>query len=492
MKENRVEQVKNVVLVVLLISTILLLSFFWGKVSLDQLVMQEKPIVQDVPQLEQIIRPNLMVLNFGAGNYTLLTTENSDLWQSPERSDMVEEFRRFSDTAGVEVKEILPEKYKEIRNSWVSIWAQFEYNVPFNGFCREFNIKWHPSYEVIESFTIMGYSSEAKPETIIFYDQKNNKYYGLTAGADSAPTNFGQLIERAKEEGYTSYYPIGAYFGPENDILIPVEAQANLNTFTYEQEIHPMQTEKVRALAGTFFGENLDFVRTIVEESGALIYMYGFGQNVFIVNPDGSFTYKEEQIKNNTPSGFFDSLRKALDFVAYHGSWESLEGWKAKPFLKGVVSNPEEKKGYRFIFGMEINGIPLYDQTGEVITVDVLQGQVTFYQRSFVHVNQTEFNEPSKGSIENQDKEESTIVNLIVQNYQYMHETWQNAKGKEEQKDEEFNIEWVAKQITGVQPGYLRVPGEGITGELRPVWVVTMDGIRFYFDDQTGEPLGYS
>lgn len=493
---NRVEQLKNVILVVLLLSTVLLLSFFWGKVSFDQLGIPDKPIVQEVPQIYQVLRPNLIRLSFGAENYTLLTTENSDLWQSPSRADMVKEFRAFSQNPNIEVEEITLEKFQEIRQDWVSIWAQFEYDIPFSGFCREYSIEKHQNYEGIETFCMMGYSNDAGPETVFLYDKKNKRYYRLTAAADSQPTNFAGLIERVRQEGYTSYYPIGrkspdpgtpSYLGIEieNDTLIPVEFRTNLAPLAYEQEVLPQQREKVKQLAADFFGENLDFVRTIVEENGTLIYMYGFGQNVFTAYPDGSFTYEEEQGKGNAAQGYFDSLRTALQYVADHGSWESLDGWRGKPALKRVEFDP---KGYRFVFGMAIRGIPLYDKTDELITIDVMQGQVISYKRNFVHVEQEAMNTLDESTM----KDAFSPLNLIAQNYQYIYEVSQKQNGVDQPQAKDENFNWVAEQITSVQPGYLKVVEEEGKGHLQPVWVVTLNDNKFYFDLMTAEPLDYA
>ena len=132
--------------------------------------------------------------------------------------------------------------------------------------------------------------------------------------------------------------------GVENNTLIPLEINTNLSKFPFRLDLYPYQTEKINTVAEKFFGSNFDFVRQITEDTGTIIYMYSYGKNVLIVNTNGSIEYKEEQISANMDKSFLESLEIAVQYVARHGSWESLNGAKLTPYLKDVALNPNGEK----------------------------------------------------------------------------------------------------------------------------------------------------
>lgn len=485
-KPMLIEKLKNILLVVLLLSTILLLYFFWGNLSFEKLGMQEPQIEQEVPSVREVLRPYRMIINFGSENYTVVTTEKPYLWDGAENIGFIYELKKFSQTENLLVEEITYSQYQEIMNYKSSIRAEFQYNIPFTDFCSEYEIKKNQSYNAIETLTTVGYS-EGSPESIFLYDGKNSKYYRIVA--DSDQTTFTALISTVEQEGYLNYYPISVYLGIENHTLVLPELQANLKSFSYQQEAYAHQVDKINEMAESFFGENFDFVRKIKEDNGTIIYMYGYGQNVLIVNNDGSFVYKEDEPDRvSSQQSYFDSLKTALQYVASHGSWGSLDGAVMKPYLKNIRINPEGKKGYRFIFGMEINGTRLYYEQGEIITVDVIQGQVTYYNRNMIHFDQEEVNTLQAASFE----DTATAGNTIAQNYQYIYGILINTKNITEPVDQSRIFEEVAGLITNIQTGYVKTLNSSQDFEVSPAWIVSINRINIYFDLYSAEPLGYS
>lgn len=243
-------------------------------------------------------------------------------------------------------------------------------------------------------------------------------------------------------------------------------------------------------MAERFFGESFDFIRKITEDNGKTIYMYGYGQKVLIVNTDGSFEYKEELlIENSSEIKFFDALDTALQFVAAHGSWQSLDGAKMKPYLKNVLIDPNKKKSYQFTFGMKTNGTPLFYERGESIVVEVTLGQVTYYRRNMIDFDQEEID-----AIESMSSNDTySPINMIAQNCEYIYDILLE-KGQESfetDKNQIFNK--VSSLITNMQIGYVK-PADSFTtnNKVKPVWVVTLDKVNIYLDLYSAEPIGYS
>jgi regulatory protein YycH of two-component signal transduction system YycFG len=240
-------------------------------------------------------------------------------------------------------------------------------------------------------------------------------------------------------------------------------------------------------MAQQYFGGNFDFVRKITEENGTIIYMYGYGQTVLIVNTDGSIEYKEEQTENTPGQSLSDALETALQFVADHGSWESMGKAELTPYLEDVVRDPNKEKGYRFIFGLEVNGTRIYYENGAPVIVDVTSGQVTYYKRQFIDFDQKEID-----STKNDPKDDAfSVANLIAQNFKYIYDTLLQFGEVPATADQAAMFEDIASLVKDIRIGYMK-PANDKSTEILPVWVVTVKDTNVYFDLYSADPVGYS
>lgn len=488
-KPRMIEKAKNCSLVVLFLSTVLLLYFFWGNISDDAFKASSERITGEVPKIAKVLKPEQIFVNFGSGNYTVVPPD--DIWYNDiGDGSFVEKLSRFGPSENILVEEITYAQYQQVMQI-KSIWAEFNYDIPMTDFCLNFNMKKPQSYDAIETVTAIGYSAVEEGKSLFIYDGKNQKYYRLVADTKddgvSVGEEFSTLIDSVKAESNSFYYPISSYLGVENNTLVPLSVESSLRSFPYRQEIYSYQTEKISALAEQFFGGNFDFVRKITEESGNVIYMYGYGQNVLIVNTDGSIEYKEEQMGGRMEQSFTGALETAVNFVASHGSQEAREGTGAPLYLKEAVPLSGKGKGFRFIFGMEVNGNRLYYEDGNPIIVEVIYGQVTYYKRHIINFDLEEINTVETASVD----DAFSSVNLIAQNYRYIYDILLQSGEIIEAADPGAMFEDVASLVNNMQIGYLRQADREIT-EIRPVWVVTVIDTDVYFDLYTAEPLGYS
>ncbi len=490
-KPSVIEKAKNIILVVLFLSTILLLYFFWGNISFDQLKPTAMQTLNEVTDIS-LVRPEQIVVNFGADNYTVLPP--GDVWYTPPESDtdsFVKELDRFGPQENVLVKEISADQYQQVKIS-KSIWAKFGYDIPTADFCEYFGMENPQSYAAVETVTEIGYSA-AYENSLFIHDGKNGKYYGLVAdpgkNGSAKRMDFSGLISAIEKRGYSTYYPVSSYLGVsvKNDTLVPVSMQTNLKSFQFRQDFYSYQNEKIIALAKKFFGGNFDFVRKITEENGTVIYMYGYGQNVLMINTDGSIEYKEEQNGGSAEQGFSGDLKTAVNYVAVHGSWESLEGAKLTPYLKDVIRDPDKKKGYRFVFGMEVNGSPLFYESGDPITVDVTSGQVTYYKRLMIDFDQKDIEAVETGKME----DAFSPVNLIAQNVNYIYGLLLQTGEVSATGDQNVMLNEIASRVKTMQIGYIK-PSVKEATEIRPVWEVTVSSVNIYFDLYSAEPVGFS
>ncbi|MDF3001423.1 MAG: hypothetical protein K0Q48_1542 [Bacillota bacterium] len=489
MSRSTIEKVKNISLVALFFSTVLLLYFFWGNISFDRIGLTGSTDISDVPKAELVVKPDKIVINFGNNNYTVITSRSTAIWYDPAYTDsMAGEFNSFGQAGDILVEEITYDKYETV-TKYRSIWTEFAYDIPMADFCTIFDIKKPSGYDGIETVTAVGYST-AVDKSIFIYDGKNHKYYRLVADSSKANSaDFAKLISKAEGQGYTSYYPVSVILGDSvvnSTLLVPDSVATNLNDFSFRQDTYPNETAKITSIAKNFFG-NLDFVRTITEDKGTVIYMYGYGQNVLIVNTDGSIEYKEEQVSGSPQPNFLDALNLAMQYVEEHGTWKSLNGAKLTPYLKDVTVNPNKKRGYQFVFGMEINGNRLFYEDGDPIVITVTSGQVTYYKRNMI-----DFDQEALSSMETYSPESAySSVNLIAQNYQYIYNVLLQTELISTAVAPDDMFETIAAMVTNMQTGYLRLADTGIT-EIQPVWIVSVEDVKIYFDLYTAQPLSYS
>ncbi|MEL7654861.1 MAG: hypothetical protein AAGU75_03015 [Bacillota bacterium] len=496
-KPIMIEKAKNVSIVVLFLSTVLLLYFFWGNITFDDLKQPAVPVAGEVPETPYLIRPERVIVNFGSfgsDNYAVIPAGQSDVWcdqTETDRACMVKELDRFGQAENILVNEITYAKYQEVMK-YRSIWAEFNYDIPMADFCRNFGIKKAQSFDSIETVTAIGYSaaSEDAKKSLFIFDRKNLKYYRLYSEKDN--TQFGSLIDTIEidtieSERYNIYYPISTYLGVDNNTLVPVTVKSDLISIPFRQAIYSYQSEKINEIAKAYFGGNFDFVRKVTEDKGTVIYMYGYGQIVLIINTDGSIEYKEEQVSDNSGQSLLDALNTAVQFVADHGSWSFPEEAKLTPYLKDVVLDPGKEHGYQFVFGLEVNGIPLYYEQGDPITVNVIKGQVTYYKRDLIDFDEKDLEEAKADSM----TDVFSTVNLIAQNYQYIYDILLKAGTVNTTADQEAMFEDVASLVDNMQIGYVKLAVNKST-ELQPAWIVTFKNTNVFFDLYTAEPIGYS
>lgn len=489
-KPNMIEKAKNLTLVVLFLSTILLLCFFWGNISFEKFSIEtlSKHEEKEVLKPNSLIQPKDILVSFGGSSYTILTPDH--LWaERADSNSFIGELKKFGPTENILVQDLSYENYQKVR-AIRSIWAEFDYNIPFSEFCKIFGIDHPQSYGAIETVTTIGFSTAENGSGLFVYDGKNEKYYWLvTASSDknakpNGGTEFPAMIDSIEAGDYNSYYPISTILGVGKDTLIPPADVSTLQNFSFKHEFYSYQTDKINAVVKNFFGGNFDFVRRITEEDGTTIYMYGYGQNVLIVNTDGSFEYKEEKNGETSDPGFAKAMENASAFITAHGSWESIDGTKMRPYLKDVILNPDKEEGYRFVFGMEIDGTPLYYEKGDPIVVDVISGQVTYYKRQMIDFNREDLTATSGNSAD----AVYSPANLLAENYTNIYNQLVKTGAAAPSTDVNAMFGTVASQINGMQIGYVK-PADTESTEIRPAWIVSMDGMDAFFDLYTAEPI---
>jgi hypothetical protein len=382
-----------------------------------------------------------------------------------------------------------------------SVRADFSFAIPVAEFCVEFDLPQPATLNAVDAFSCAAYS-EASPESLFLCDARGDRYYRLAVEGEAG---FKELIAFIETQSNASYYPLRTFSGVENDTMLPLGADETPSALPYVRSIDPGDeddAERVSEMTRAFFGNRFDFTRKITEGDGTIVYMYGYGEKVLVINLDGSFEYSAAESERSGTATFFGALATALAFTASHGE---PDAWAAAPkriYLKDAqAAFADGRRTYRFSFGLKIDGHTVYYAESEPLIVEVTGQRVSHYKRDMI-------DGLPRGAAEETSAPKTAYApfDLLTEHFAYIYDTL-SAKGLAETPegafDEERVFERVAEMVTDLSPGLLR-PSEAVsrTGrdardpsadgrDLLPVWTLTVNGVDFYFDLYTGLPAGY-
>ncbi|MDR1572312.1 MAG: hypothetical protein LBS32_07290 [Clostridiales Family XIII bacterium] len=513
---SNIEKIKNVLIVVLVSSTILLLYFLWNDGGGFRLPVPGAVEIETI-LLKDVLNPDRLTVSFGEENYTELSSP-TPLWGGggQARTDgdgdgegaqgdpsFLDAFRVFSGSADIMVGAISESDFRDVMRAR-SIQAEFTFAIPLSGFCGEYGLERPPQLDVIDAFTCIAYS-EASPNSVFICNKLDDRYYRLAIDGEAA--RFKELIAYIEARSDASFYPLRAYSGVENDVMVPLDMRSGLSETPYRSDMDGSLAggDAITDMAKGFFGESFDFTRKITEGNGNTVYMYGYGEKVLIIHRDGSLEYRAAETGDGGSSGsagYFEALTLALDFIARHGELESPGGAAKQIYLKSVGYADEGRRAYRFSFGVRIDGYAVHYVGSQPFVVEVAGGRVTYYARDMIDCM------PEAGLAGGTERSYAPF-DLLAENFQGIYLVLADrdadggpAAGPQAALSDEAMFDSVVERVSKVSVGLLRPapPGAGgagaaagpRSGELLPVWVLTIDGMDFYFGLYSGEGAGHT
>ena len=134
-RAKRLEKLKNAVIVVLFLTTILLLNLSWrsegqGSFRLSNVL---DFISEDVwvPETEEFLRPDHLVYGFGDATFSVDRSRQDLVWE-----DLLSIFSRQSSTSSFLVSEVTDQQYREMLTGYRSLKVVFPCEFPFADLCE--------------------------------------------------------------------------------------------------------------------------------------------------------------------------------------------------------------------------------------------------------------------------------------------------------------------------------------------------------------------
>ena len=486
MQNKKKEGFKTGLIVGLFVLSIALNQQAWFNTSFDKMLPSMKRFstieakINNVTEedITDIVNPQSFSINFGGGLHTVLYAEPYDVWKKT-----IDVLKTKDAENEISVHEVEQEEWQEA-SKFQSITMDFGYDISRELLLETLEINEEGIFKKVSDIDSIVVS--LMEDMSIYIGNKKNQVYYCIDGINTK-YSFSKIIKDIEESKYEAYYPMSDIYGVENDTLMQMSASDTIHQLEVEKEIVPTNEEQAEYFAGRFFGDNLDFIRKIKEASGSVIYMYGYGQKVLRLEESGVLEYIEEidSQKSEMKTSLVEALKIARKFVREHGSWSNIDA-----HLRGI-NVIEDGKGYQFLFGYRLNGIPIYvdkdgkqEQIVEPIEVKVVGEQVNYYKRILKREKNTISFLDAKEELNIIPASKSIDINFNKIKEDHLAEDTH----KHEKTDDKDVLQEVLKGITSVEIGYLDHLSKE-SDKLMPVWIIKTNKKVYYFDAYSGEMI---
>lgn len=416
--------------------------------------------------LSDVISPEKYLINFG-GNYTILYSgERYNLWLKT-RSYLKEIFQN-EDLSYKEIEEgeIIKNDVKKSINLF------FAEDIPIYMLVKVLNCKPSSSiYNSIKDVRSIYIYLGRNPYVVLSNETNHIKIYNVKVDT-SILINTLDDIER---ENVLKYYSIRMW-GIDKDVYIPINTSSLNYVIPYVYVNNEMNTESYLSMefvAKSFFEEDLEYVRKIVETDGSVIFLYG--QKGLKISKNGLIEYFDTLDENVTERNLFISLNKAVDFITNH------LGWPEEAYLSSVEEiEYKGNKGYRFKFTYRVNNLTIYADKSKFnspIEIEVFNKKIKNYKRYIRTVSRIEYKKNSKEKVLPPEKVIETNLSMIKA----------DIARKNNLKIEEIDNFTILSLINDIKLGYFDYCDKKYKQKLIGVWVIDVDGITYIFDMHDGK-----
>lgn len=480
-KKLIIEKLKSILIVVLTLSTILLLYFFWSDICIMDLSLDDFNLdFSDVEMAERytfpedVIIPTYIEIISEAGESRIVQSPSQLYGKKADLDSFAGTLTQFFASGEVALEEISKDLYKEVFQ-YSSVKSEFDYLLPAREYIEFFGASKLAGIGGISTISEIGFS-EAAPDSLFIYDKNLDKCYRIVCGTQLGYVS--SVLENEELENYPICYKITDYMGMQvsNQLKIPLYLSTNMNEMSVAPLVSPEDDSRSNEEAKTFFGNTFDFVRKLEDAGGKITYMYGYGETVLIMDVDGSVEYKSAN-DGSSGMGFYEALDVALSFVDLHSIPQPTSAADSKYVLSSVKIDNSDKKTYGFEFEIEAGNENVFYEKAP-LAVEVKGGVVTYCYMSV----------PVLTGNKTANQEAFSAINTIATNYKYIAHKIDLAKRQdtEDAKGTAISIDSVAERIEDMRYGYLIIGEKAI-----PTWEIRIKNLEEprYFDLYTAAPV---
>ena len=475
------ERLKTLILSILVVMSILLTQQLWFpspiKILKPEARSRKLHSLTVAEKRKDIISPSSIIVSFGAGDrrknhYTVLSSSLDFVWD--ESKNILKDYF----LGDPEITSVTYEKYIQ-NNILKSVELEFSDNIPtilVSSIFDSLENKVVRNIKEIKKILIPAFN-----RGVIYIVENNDSIFEVKLLEHAENSTLVSFIDELETVEYIKYHPIFSLFNELESNYTPMpinNAVATTQTFV-ESEIDIENDAMLIERSKNFFNENFDFVKTIKETSGAVVYIYGYGEKRVRINEKGALEYNGE-IGNISSSNVIESLDAAIDFISKNGGFP--EGTYLKD-IQNILKDQNQNNGYRFSFGYRIGGFPVEFNSNKMehpIEIEVYGNKVKSYRILVRKVMDMQGISPEQSIL--------YFPDIIEKNLEHLKLKYFNKEQQlPEQIDDEDKILELLKGIEEVRMVYFDTVEEGKGQLLKPSWRIKIKGDIYYFDSYTGD-----
>lgn len=463
------ENFKTLLLAFLVFISIYLVKGFWNNTLHVNSKGYDKDIVENIERsykLEDVMIPEKTIISFDENDKTVIYSDNKyDVWNKGKIA--LEDIFNSKNIDNI-VEQSVYDELQENR----SVNFQFSQEMYTNMVGKILGIEIPKEiYQKMETISNIKFSI-GKNSFLTFENDENQL---IIKTDNSKLSNLENIVSQIKKSNYTKFYKSEEVLGVKSNVLIPVKSQNSISTvhintkYNFNREINLNDT-----IAELFFYKKIEYIKKIEESNGSSIYIDG--ENILKIYKDGRLEYIGG-MEEAGETDLYSSLKKSVDFISNH------RGWPDNVYLSDIedIEAEGDIKSYKFTFRYKTNGLTVYSKKNDIqdkIEVKVVDGRITSYKSRIWN---------TLGIVTRQeDSNTLSGFEIIDNNFTVLKNEFikKSKEQVEEMTDEEINQE-VKKAISDI---YLAYNGD-LSGDqevLKPVWVIEMQGERYFFDAYNG------
>ena len=461
------EHIKTFILTILVIMSIIFTQKIWLYSPVNLLKsnsnLQETSLEEIKEIKKQVIMPRSIVVSFGNSYYTKLQQDMEEVWE--ESKNILSNYF----IADVKIISSTDEKYQEnIRLK--SIELEFGKNISSVLVSSIFDTVDNKIVNNIKDIKKILITTSNKG--IIYITEKNNNVYEIKLEKPEGYKQALNLVNNIQARDYIKYYPLFADVG--NYTIMPINYDRTIEKTFVESSIDINDEALTQERVKPFFNDSLDFVKTIRETSGALVYMYGYGEKGVRISTKGRLEYSSEK-GNATSTNVLEALDTSIKFLLKH------EKLPEKLYLQEV--RHQKDKSYFFGFGYKIDEIPVTFNSSNMkypIEIEIYGNKVKSY-KSFIR---NTMNLPKVDS-----KNPILLPSQIIEEHIDLIKSYYLADNIKVELDEENVLAHIERSIDDVEVLYYDTLEDEKRQLLLPVWKIQIDKRVYYFDSYNVELL---
>ena len=476
------ERIKTVLLVVLFITAVLLSYLYWRdssfleiKETMDNRLSLTTLASASIPEPAELICPDSVDVNFGDGTYTSFHENAREVWDL-----LLPYYISFTKIKGLSVEALSEQQWDNVMG-FQSAQCCFGYPLP-DSFLRSLGAAGYGETDSFGFLTVLAFSNAF--DDSYFIRSSDGSCFRIRA-PEYDSSGILSAIESLRAKSQDQYYPMNQFLGTDNTEVTPFATAIDLPSLQFNSSVPDQNSSYKTDLARNFFGQSLDFIRTVTDNNETTIFMYNYGETSLTVYPNGFFEYQDSPVAADKSVGFMEAFRTASAFIAEHGSWSAHDGKTIHFLLEDLeLQSYNRSSVYTFRFRSDYNGRKIYG-SDNVLTVVVTGSQVTYYSRNLTIPGEEDFTATTNTGTANYP-----FVDVVSREYENIAKQLKRLDAMDPPADADALFDAVLEQIRGIDTGYYEIT-ENHRKVCRPSWILTFPGdIRIFYDLYTGEYLG--